>query len=49
MATIGIYDADFFTYEAMIPNLECAKLVTYFRKKREIAALSTTLSPEKYT
>ena len=33
----------------MIPNLECAKLVSYFRKKREIATLSPTLSPEKYT
>ena len=31
MSTIGVYDADFFRYEELMPNLECAKLVTYFR------------------
>lgn len=49
MGTIGVWDADFFQYEDMIPNLECAKLVNYFRKKHEIASLSSTLSPQKYT
>lgn len=49
MSTIGVYDADFFRYEELIPNLECAKLVTYFRQKKEIAALVPTLCPQRYT
>ena len=49
MATVGVYDADFFEYEGIIPNLECAKLVTYYRRRREIAVLSPLLNPERYT
>lgn len=30
MGTIGIHDFDYFHYENVIPNLECAKLVTYY-------------------
>lgn len=49
MAVIGIYDADFFRYENVIPNLECAKLVTYFRHHKDIAVLTPTFAPEQYT
>ena len=49
MATISIYDADFFHYEHVIPNLECAKLYTYFHNHHEIAVLTPTLNPAPYT
>lgn len=46
---IGVYDYDFFNYENVIPNLECAKLITYFRQHQQIAALSPSLNPGPYT
>lgn len=49
MATIGIYDWDFMNYENVIPNLECAKLCTYYHNHREIAVLTSSLSPSKYS
>lgn len=49
MSTIGIYDADFFNYEHVIPNLECAKLYTYFHNHHEIAVLTPNLNPRPYT
>lgn len=49
MSTISIYDADFFNYEHVIPNLECAKLYTYFHNHHEIAVLTSTLNPTPYT
>ena len=49
MATIAVYDYDFFTYESVIPNLECAKLVTYYRNNNDIALLAPTLAPARYT
>ena len=49
MALIGIHDADFFKYENVIPNLECAKLMTYFHNHNEIAMLTPHLKPEQYT
>lgn len=49
MAVYGIYDYDFFNYENVIPNLECAKLITYYRQHNEIAVLVPTLTPEPYT
>lgn len=47
--TLGIYDFDFFTYENVIPNLECAKLITYYRTHNKIAVLAPVLEPAKYT
>jgi len=47
--TVGIWDHDFFTYENVIPNLECAKYITYYRSHNRIAVLSPTLQPERYT
>ena len=49
MATYGVYDYDFFTYENVIPNLECAKLVTYYRQSNQLATLSPVLNPAPYT
>ena len=49
MATISVYDYDYFNYEHVIPNLECAKLITYFRKHRDVAILTPILNPSKYT
>lgn len=49
MSTIGIWDADYMRYESVIPNLECAKLCTYFHSQREIAVLVPELRPEQYT
>lgn len=49
MGTIGVYDADFFPYENVMPNLECAKIVTYYRNHREIAILSATPNTEFFS
>lgn len=49
MATIAVYDYDFFTYENVIPNLECAKLITYHRNRNDIALLAPLLQPARYT
>lgn len=49
MSTIGITDLDFFKYEHVIPNLECAKLCTYFHNHKEIAVLTPYLDPAPYT
>ena len=49
MATYGVYDYDFFTYENVIPNLEAAKLVTYYHQRNQLATLSPTLKPAPYT
>jgi len=49
MATIGIFDWDFLNYQHVIPNLECAKLYTYFHNHHEIAVLTPTLNPAPYT
>lgn len=49
MATYGVYDYDFMTYENVIPNLECAKLVTYYRQHNQLAVLSPVLNPGPYT
>lgn len=46
--SISIHDYDFFTYKGVIPSLECAKLVNYYRRRREIAVLSPRLRPEMY-
>lgn len=47
--TLGVYDLDFFSYENVIPNLECAKLLTYYRNHNKIAVLSPKLNPTYYT
>lgn len=47
--SVGIFDYDFFNYESVVPNLECAKLVTYYRQHNQLAVLTPTLAPEPYT
>lgn len=49
MSVYGVFDYDFFTYENVVPNLECAKLVTYYRQHNQLAVLSPTLNPGPYT
>lgn len=49
VGTLGVYDLDFFSYENVIPNLECAKLITYYRAHNKIAVLSPYLNPSYYT
>ena len=47
--SIGVFDYDFFNYESVIPNLECAKLVTYYRQHNQLTVLTPTLAPEPYS
>ena len=49
VGTLGVFDFDFFTYENAIPNLECAKLISYYRARNKIAVLAPVLNPAKYT
>lgn len=49
MATVGVTDADFFRYYNVIPNLECAKLCTYYHNMHDIAVLTPHLEPARYT
>ena len=49
MGVVGVYDWDFMHYENVIPNLECAKLYTYFHNRHEIAVLASEIEPERYT
>lgn len=49
MGTVGIYDYDFMNYEQVIPNLECAKMCSYFKNKKQITVLAPTLEPERYS
>lgn len=49
MGTVLIYDADYFHYPGVIPNLECAKLAAYEKKKRNIAVFNNLFEPERYT
>ena len=47
--SIGVFDYDFFNYESVIPNLECAKLVTYHRQHNHLTVLTPVLAPEPYS
>ncbi len=49
MGTLLIYDADFFRYENVIPNLECAKYAAWRKKKRDIVVASPSFEPGRYT
>ena len=49
MATILIYDADYFHYPTVIPNLECAKYSAWRKKHRDIVNFSPNLDPAMYT
>lgn len=45
---VGIHDYDFFHYWNTMPNLECAKLLAYYKKKRDITLLAPSLEPKRY-
>lgn len=47
--SVGLYDADFFTYHQTIFNLEIMKLATYFKKKKEITTMAPSFSPDHYS
>ena len=49
MATYGIYDYDFMHYSHVIPNLECAKLCTYFKQHNHIAVLVSHVDLPRFT
>lgn len=49
MGTVGIHDIDFFNYEHVIPNIDCAKYLTYYRNHHVIAALTPYFDPTPYT
>jgi hypothetical protein len=49
MGTVLIYDADYFHYPGVIPNLECAKLAAYEKKKRNVTVFNNLFEPERYT
>lgn len=49
MATILVYDSDFFHYPSVIPNLECAKYSAWRKRHRDIVAFNPNLDPSMYT
>jgi len=49
MPTVGVFDHDFFTYTNVIPSLECAKLIAYYRSRRDITVLTPNFSAPAYT
>lgn len=49
MPVVGVLDYDFFNYEHVIPNIDCAKYLTYYRDHRIIAAMVPRLNPQPYT
>ena len=46
--SIAVYDYDYMHYEHVIPNLECAKLVSYYRKHNQIAVLVPHINTSMY-
>lgn len=50
MATVAIYDWDYFHYSHVIPSLECAKMVAYNRQKlNNITVFTPKLETDSYT
>ena len=49
MSVIAVHDYDFFKYQSVIPNLECAKLIAYHRAHHNIAILTPEIDPSKYS
>jgi len=46
--SIGLHDIDIATYTHVPFNLEIMKMATYFKRKKEIVHLSSSLNPDKY-
>lgn len=49
MSTILVYDADFFNYPSVIPNLECAKYAAWRKRHKDIVVFNNVLEPTLYT
>ena len=49
MGVALVYDYDYFHYPGVIPNLECAKLAAYLKKKRNVTVFHHKFEPERYT
>ena len=49
MATILVYDWDFFHYPSVIPNLECAKYSAWRKRHKDIVVFNNNLEPSMYT
>ena len=49
MGTVLIYDYDYFHYPSVIPNLECAKLAAWRKKKRDIVVFNNNFVPSMYS
>ena len=49
MATILVYDWDYFHYSQVIPNLECAKYAAWRKKNRDIVIFNPNFEPAYYT
>ena len=49
MSVILVYDADFFHYSSVIPNLECAKYSAWRKKHKDIISFNNNLNPDLYT
>jgi len=49
LATILVYDWDYFHYNYVIPNLECAKYAAWRKSKRDIVVSVPILEPTRYT
>jgi hypothetical protein len=49
MGTFAVYDSNFFNTGLPYFNLECGKLLAFFRRNNQIATLSSTPSPDNFT
>lgn len=49
MGTLLVYDWDYFHYQNVIPNLECAKYAAWRKKKKDIVVFNNNLEPSMYT
>ena len=47
--SVGLYDMDMKTYKQVPINLEMAKLSSYYKRKREIVAMSSSFQPSRYS
>ena len=47
--SVGLYDMDIKTYKQVPINLEMAKLSSYYKRKREIVAMSSSFQPSRYS
>lgn len=48
MGTVAVYDYDFFQNPYAIPNLECGKMLAYYKKQKEITVLTEKLDAAPY-